>query len=756
MEDVKMNRGGVLRDRLLGFVAAGDFAGLEGVWIEEISSAGEGQDPGPYLAAVDILVARGDRERARVLLDLLLPAVGDDPGRRVDVLRRLILIAPSRKDLRAEFIDCYRRVYPGSSFHETCLAVSGVETQGDTARALSVLDRVLSFEPGTTVFHEAGWGIGVVRSIDPNMRQAVVDLEGKRNHRIDLRVIADILKALPRDHFMTLQRTGGGELRAMAEGDPVRLFDVLLASFGSPLELKAIKARLVPDVVTAEAWSKWWSRSKGLLRESGFFRISDRSPFQIERMEKSTSYEDELLRQYGAESPSGRLGIARKHGKDSRFPKLRERIVGDLRAAAAGSGSPAVEAASVLERIGADLPDTSGSLERALLASPDPVEAILGVEGPEDRRRAIETSPKALGDSAPDAALTLLAKGDDATRDAAEKLLLASPAKDRAIVMVADALRNPRNAPDLFAWACKKYMEEDPSPIVGPFRAMPRPEVLTRILDLHDHVGLLAEREGKAAVRTTVNAARGLLAANGCRFFKEVTKPLDRAEARWIYGRVLSSGGLSEPLRVKLLEIIASEFPDVTRSEVRPIWEEEATYVTEEGLKRKRAEFRELTEVKLPKNFQDIGRAAAFGDLSENAEYTSALEERDRLTKRATELKANLDNVRIINPSLIRQGEIFLGSRIRLANPETGHEVSYRLLGPWDGGPEDGILSYRSPIAIGLLGKRVGDEVEIQLPGGTERFRVIEIGSAFDVPGGTGSAKGGTGAATPSASPPNP
>ena len=149
-------------------------------------------------------------------------------------------------------------------------------------------------------------------------------------------------------------------------------------------------------------------------------------------------------------------------------------------------------------------------------------------------------------------------------------------------------------------------------------------------------------------------------------------------------------------------------------------------YVTAEGLARKQGEFREIMEVKLPKNFADIGRAAAFGDLSENAEYTSALEERDHLTRRASSIKSELDKAKVIDPGRCQDGVVGLGSVIRLRNEQTGEEVDYKLLGPWDGGPEDGVLSYKSPLGRAFLGKSVGEVVEAQLPSGPQVFKVID------------------------------
>jgi transcription elongation factor GreA len=362
----------------------------------------------------------------------------------------------------------------------------------------------------------------------------------------------------------------------------------------------------------------------------------------------------------------------------------------------------------------------------------DLVGAVLGIEGTEERRRAVEVLREAHPEAWQQAALELLQKGDDAVRDEAARLLIGSPSEARARSLIADAVHAPRNYPELFAWCCKAHMAGQDSPLLQPFKAYPPQEILGRVFDALDNLGMRSERDGKAVVRDTLARVRALLTVEESRFFRDVVVPLAREDARGVYRRVLSSGGLSEPLRVKLLEILMAEFPDITREKVRPIWEDDFIYVTEGGLAKKQAEFRDITEEKLPKNFQDIGRAAAFGDLSENAEYTSALEERDRLTKRATEIKAQLDRVRIIKPDMLKSGEITLGARVRLLNAHTNHEVAYRILGPWDGGPEDGVLNYGSPLAITLLGKRVGDEVEAQLPGGAERFRVVKVGSAFE------------------------
>jgi transcription elongation GreA/GreB family factor len=207
---------------------------------------------------------------------------------------------------------------------------------------------------------------------------------------------------------------------------------------------------------------------------------------------------------------------------------------------------------------------------------------------------------------------------------------------------------------------------------------------------------------------------------------------MESSERMDVHARLVKNENLTVFAKGALLDVLNEIEPDLVQAFGVPVWEEDALYVTEEGLARKKEEFRDLMEVKLPKNFQDIGRAAAFGDLSENAEYTAALEERDHLTKRAAKMKSELDKAKVIGSDMVKDGVAGLGSRIRLRNLATGDETVYSLLGPWDGGPEDGVLSYLSPLGRTFVGKRAGDTVEAQLPGGVEKYELVETRSYFD------------------------
>ena len=739
-----MNTTKPAHERLRSLAENKEYSDLEDAWLEAITQVSEGPEGrlDRFLSSVDLLISRGEKERSCTLLDLLLPLVSSGGAfhptygarGRVEVLKRRVVSAPQKVELRVSLIAAFREAYPGDTLVDCCIELAQLQLAPDPAKALQLLGRLLHFRPGAYVNHGSGWGVGVVDNIDAPLRQVTVNLEKKAGHRLDLKVAAEILEPLAADHFLALAIGGGERLRKLAESDPVELIRVLLSSFGNPLTLKQLKFYLQPTVITVDGWAKWWNRTKVLLRDSGYYRIADKAPHSVEKLPEAINYEDEVLRQFTRAPVEERLAQARKlsREKGAQMPRLKERVLEELRAIATKERGPeAIEAAMVLERLDGPGSGARELFAAALRAAPKPADAILAIEGVDEKRRAAESLQEILGEGWIEPALELFSRGDDGLRDGLLPVLEKAGAGDRAIALVTEAIRVPKNFPDLFVWAVRRYLEGDDSAYTVPVRAYRPQEVLGRVFDAMDHLSLRLAREGKASIKDAITRTRNLLTIKSSKFFREVIKPLAREEARLVYQRVLSSSGLSEPLRVELIEIIMARYPDIIRAEAVPIWEEPWIYVTEPGLLGKQAEFRELTEEKLPKNFQDIGRAAAFGDLSENAEYTSALEERDRLTKRATEMKDQLDKVRMISPEMLKEGEVTLGARVRLVNATTGQEVTYNILGPWDGSPDQGVLSYRSPLAIPLLGTKVGDEVEAQLPGGVERFRVLEVGSAF-------------------------
>ncbi|MFW5852292.1 MAG: transcription elongation factor GreA [Bacteroidota bacterium] len=151
------------------------------------------------------------------------------------------------------------------------------------------------------------------------------------------------------------------------------------------------------------------------------------------------------------------------------------------------------------------------------------------------------------------------------------------------------------------------------------------------------------------------------------------------------------------------------------------------SYVTKEGLKNLNDELHRLTSVERPRISQQIAEARDKGDLSENAEYDAAKEAQGLLELRISRLQETLINSRIIDESKLDSSSIQILSVVKIKNKKNNATMSYTIVGESEADLKAGKISIDTPIAKGLLGKKVGDVVEIQVPAGTIPFEIIDI-----------------------------
>lgn len=150
-------------------------------------------------------------------------------------------------------------------------------------------------------------------------------------------------------------------------------------------------------------------------------------------------------------------------------------------------------------------------------------------------------------------------------------------------------------------------------------------------------------------------------------------------------------------------------------------------YYTEEGLKKLQEELHQLEIVERPSISRQIAEARDKGDLSENAEYDAAKEAQGLLELKIGKLKQIVSNARVIDEEQMTSDKILILSKIRLMNISMKKEFNYQLVAESEANLREGKISVDSPIGKGLLGKKVGDIDEIQVPNGIMKFEVLEI-----------------------------
>ncbi|MCK9254452.1 MAG: transcription elongation factor GreA [Bacteroidales bacterium] len=151
------------------------------------------------------------------------------------------------------------------------------------------------------------------------------------------------------------------------------------------------------------------------------------------------------------------------------------------------------------------------------------------------------------------------------------------------------------------------------------------------------------------------------------------------------------------------------------------------SYLTEEGLKKLKDELDRLVNVERSNISKQIAEARDKGDLSENAEYDAAKEAQGLLEMKINKLQEIVRNARVLDPSQINTDAVQILNKVSLKNIKTGSTMEYTIVSESEANLKEKKISVNTPIAKGLLGKKVGDIVEIQVPNGTVTFEILNI-----------------------------
>lgn len=153
----------------------------------------------------------------------------------------------------------------------------------------------------------------------------------------------------------------------------------------------------------------------------------------------------------------------------------------------------------------------------------------------------------------------------------------------------------------------------------------------------------------------------------------------------------------------------------------------EFTYITSEGLKKLKKELDHLVSVERPSISKQIGEAIEKGDISENAEYDAAKDAQGMLEARISILQGQIAAARIIDESKINTNCVQILNKVTIKNKKNGATMQYTIVSEHEADIKANKISIKTPIAKGLLGKKVGDIVEIRVPSGSLSFEIVEI-----------------------------
>ncbi len=721
-------------DDMKSLVEAGDLDALETAWMEAVE---EGRSAEELAGVLEKLVAAGELNTAETLGWALLAERGEklSAERMLPEAEAVVTAVAESDELRAQAGEILRAVHGDHEHFEPVFQAAGLLSGQSPRRAFRTLRTCLSIKPGDYLVNRFDDRVVRVRGFDEVLKEFELSDPAGGNIRMECKNLADEFDPADEEDFRVLCQYRPDRLGEMVESDPVGLLIGLCRSRGGQIDAEELKELLVGTHIPSGKWSGWWNRARNAAKKCEYLTLEGR-PTVIGYHPGGRTLEEELAGEVeSARMPMDKLNLLQRYVREAAGRKvevredfvrpLREDLARQAREFARRRPIDALTAALALEsaaRLG---------LPPAQETHPSPADLLAEHQNPAE---AVATMDAEL---IPDA-VEALAGGEDAADRLAELLPLVSAdmlddvtgrlrlagREDVVEAAVAQAAARPHELPDVAIWLWR-------GPAEPPAATPSRVELLGRLLTLMQHVAR-DEHVDRARRKDIFQKVRSALSADSFASYKKALDEMDEGVAATIKRQVQRSDGLAQAVRGEMLQLLRDRFPALWVSRRVEPWQDESTiYTTQEALDRRQKDFKHLTEVEIPDNAKRIGEAAAHGDLSENAEWSFAMEERDLLRRRQAKMQDELSRARVIQPHDVPTETVGIGSRVRLRRLDDGREIEVAFLGPWDSDVDNRVFSYQTQLAQDLMGREAGEQVRLKLEGDEADYGIEGISSAL-------------------------
>jgi len=721
-------------EQLKEIAASGNIQALEGAWLEAMTE----NAPASEMAAVlEALVAAERLDSAETLGWMLLAEKIEKapPVEALEAAKLVVAAVPISDQLRHQAAELYHQVYPRHAHLQALLEASGLLSGQSPRRAFRTLDTCLSIHEGSYLANRFDGRVIRIQRYD----QAAGEFEAAPPNspplRLEPKSLADEFEPVSDTDFRVLAHHRPEELRKLLEDDPSAVLIGICQMAGGEIDSTALKDRLVPTHIPAGQWSDWWSRARAAANRCRHLSLTDRNPIVVTYHPQGVTLEEEMAAAaQAAKTPMEHLAVLRQYARQARERKLRI----DPKFAAAVTGLLVNQANAFKARRPVDALAASLALQFAAELGlaiegqfPSPQEILASAAHPDQVVAQIDDA------SLLPAALDALAARPDAAAQL-EALLYLAPASELDEVAqrstIADggegltrataaALADPRKHLELFLWLWKGPAKPPPN-LPGKVELLGR--LLTSLQDMEN------DWEAPSAKRKAFHQRiRNAISAADYASFRQAAAEMNEGVAATVKRALERTEGLAEAVQAETMNILRERFFNLfVKTRIEPWLDDNALWTTEKSLHRRQDELKELTEVKMLANSRAIGAAAARGDLSENAEWKFAVEERNLLQARAAKIQEELAKARVIRPENMPANSVGIGSKVLLRRMSDGQEIELGFLGPWDSDPENRVYAYQTPLALDLMGKRLGEVLRLKIDGREDEYCIEKLSPA--------------------------
>ncbi|TVQ39838.1 MAG: transcription elongation factor GreA [Spirochaetaceae bacterium] len=710
-----------------------NFNAVKEVWHRLIQYAPE--DTEFFYHAEGKIAKSLSEDRAVQLLEDLYPHFKKQANwnRAIDILKRILNYDSKNPWARKEITECYRELYSGHSQLDEFIKVSNLtQSWRNIHDAIADFEKHISFDAGNFVFHRA-WGVGLIKSVADDT--VTIDFARKRNHKMSLKMAVSALDTLPREHIWVLRSViRRDKLHQKVKSDIAWALRTVIRSSGNAADMKKIKAELVPHILEPKEWSAWSTKARQILKTNKQFgNPADKLDHFVVR-EQPITYEEKVFNKFkAAKGFFDRVTLLYeyldhiekydKSGPDSdMFREMFDFFVTYLRAPAS-IGEQVISSFLIVRDVVKSYPYLNPGVDldfRPLFDQVDGVEELFAsISDTGLRRKFLREIRNQLPDW-PAYYVRLFPYhlsrdiiGDLERHDKTDELRR----------LFSDVSRNYREWREAFVWMIRNCLND---------AWLQQMDVdYEKILIGMIHILDLTARD--VDNRRDVTENRKLNRQVHTFLFKEghLTSFLHEADEdsiNRIYTLVSDVTELDPSLVLELKQCILDRFPDFKfYGEQEKETVSRGFIVTGTSYEEKQKLLKRIHDVEVPANSKEISEALSHGDLRENAEYKAAKERQDQLNSQAARLTEELDRAQIVRKTDVDPSTVTFGSTVTLSNLLDGTSEHYTVLGPWESNPEQGIISYLSPLGNELYNRKPNEEFQFEINETPYHYRVESI-----------------------------
>ncbi len=593
--------------------------------------------------------------------------------------------------------------------------------------------------PGSFAIHKS-WGCGRVEGHDFALRKIRLAFAGGQTRELDLAFAATTLTPIPEDHVEAARLTDPAPLRAAALAAPCDFIHRVIRDFEGRLTLEGLTEylrELLPDSAfpseAKEPFKRWWTSARNQLKSDTRFLLPARKTLPIELREGGGQPHLDLVTAFEkARLPKEKIAVAEEALRSleafQKEPAELDRLVSLLDRAAQelqrqrNHVTTAIHLLCVRDalstRCGREPAAGGTDLASLLQGSPSRLAEILAPLPPARLRDAVRAAMAASGEAATTQLLALLQEGDSKVVNEAARNLLDRDAPAFAAALQKSIAERTAN-PEALAWLLARRPEA--------LAALLNPETLLAAITIVERE-MLKENRRAQKLQKVISDDKKLMPV--------VLESASPGEGRDLMRKLMRTpifedtdkrALLARAIRVRpelqeLLETGEDKAPDSSASQ--------GVIVSWPSLERRKADYDELVNVRIPANSRDIQVAREQGDLRENAGFKFAKEQQAVLLRQKAELEQALATCRGTDFAGAETSRAGIGTVVRLRDAATGVEEELAILGAWDGDSAKGIISYLAAAAQALMGRGPGDKVTLPSDSGGREVEILGI-SAF-------------------------